>query len=38
METMVVSYDTGTNKTVGSQVLIAHKNARLLKAHYDQYR
>jgi mannosyltransferase OCH1-like enzyme len=35
---MVVSYDTGTNKTVGSQVLIAHKNARLLKAHYDQYR
>ncbi len=35
---MVVSYDTLENKTLGVQVLIAHKNARLLKAHYDQYR
>jgi peptidoglycan/LPS O-acetylase OafA/YrhL len=23
---------------VGVQVLIAHRNARLLKAHFDQYR
>ncbi len=26
------------NDAIGNQVLIAHKNARLLKAHYDSYR
>jgi hypothetical protein len=26
------------NGSIGSQVLIAHRNARLLKAHFDSYR
>ena len=26
------------NVSTGSQVLIAHRNARLLKAHFDSYR
>jgi hypothetical protein len=26
------------NVSIGSQVLIAHRNARLLKAHFDSYR
>ena len=28
----------GPNDATGSQVLIAHRNARLLKAHFDAYR
>jgi hypothetical protein len=36
---MVLSYENPDNKkAIGVQVLIAHKNARLLKAHYDTYR
>jgi hypothetical protein len=34
---MTVSWD-GTEEGVGVQVLIAHRNARLLKAHFDEYR
>jgi hypothetical protein len=34
---MTVSWDD-PNQSVGVQVLIAHRNARLLKAHFDQYR
>ncbi len=36
---MVVSWDKPfVTKAIGVQTLIAHKNARLLKAHYDKYR
>jgi hypothetical protein len=36
---MVVSWDKPfKTRGLGVQVILAHKNARLLKAHYDQYR
>ncbi len=36
---MVVSWDRPfETRGLGVQVILAHKNARLLKAHYDQYR
>lgn len=34
---ITVSWD-GDNEGVGVQVLIANRNARLLKAHFDMYR
>lgn len=34
---LTVSWD-GDNEGLGVQVLIANRNARLLKAHYDKYR
>lgn len=34
---IAVSWD-GDSEGVGVQTLIAHKNARLLKAHFDMYR
>ena len=34
---MTVSWDRDS-EGVGVQVLIAHRNARLLKAHFDSYR
>jgi mannosyltransferase OCH1-like enzyme len=34
---MTVSWDD-ENDGLGVQVLIAHRNARLLKAHFDSYR
>ncbi|CAF0702834.1 unnamed protein product [Brachionus calyciflorus] len=34
---MTISWD-GDQEGLGIQVLIAHRNARLLKAHYDSYR
>ena len=34
---MTVSWDND-NDGLGVQVLIAHRNARLLKAHFDSYR
>ena len=34
---MTVSWDS-ENDGLGVQVLIAHRNARLLKAHFDSYR
>jgi hypothetical protein len=34
---MTVSWD-GPKEGVGVQVMFAHRNARLLKAHFDQYR
>lgn len=36
---MTVSYEEDTpNAALGTQVMIAHRNARLLKAHFDAYR
>jgi hypothetical protein len=36
---MVVSWDRPfEERGIGSQVLIAHRDARLLKAHFDQFR
>lgn len=36
---MVVSWDKPfSEKGIGSQVMIANRNARLLKSYYDQYR
>ena len=35
---MAISWDEEDGEGIGTQVLIAHKNARLLKAHFDAYR
>lgn len=35
---MTVSWDVDDQSSLGVQVLIAHRNARLIKAHFDMYR
>jgi mannosyltransferase OCH1-like enzyme len=35
---MTVSMSSLNGTTTGCQIMIAHRNARLLKAHYDVYR
>ncbi len=35
---MTISYENNEKSKIANQILIAHKNARFLKALYDSYR
>jgi mannosyltransferase OCH1-like enzyme len=35
---MVLSYENIEESKIGNQIMLAHKNARFLKAYYDSYR